>query len=557
MAKYSHVRNFSLLCAGFSISAFASLHPHVPGEVLVKFKGTPANKSLNSLKSLGVETGRILKLSYGDLHVMKFNHSQKSMDSIIEKLNADPSIEYAEPNFIYSIVKPQKSLDLNALLAPTDYSANYTPNDPRYGDLWGLSNGTRSGVDISATRAWDITTGSRAVKVAVIDTGIDYNHPDLKDNMWVNLAEKNGQPGVDDDGNGYVDDIHGYDFANDDGDPMDGHSHGTHCAGTIGGVHNNNIGVAGVMGEVELVGLKFLTDSGSGATANAIAAIDYATKLNVDIMSNSWGGGARSEALKEAIERASAAGIIFTAAAGNSATNNDQSPHYPSNYQVENVISVAAHTATDTLASFSCFGKRTVHIAAPGHNILSTVKNGGYASFSGTSMATPHVSGALGLLVAEVGRLPHSEMRDRLMATSIPTASYRGKVIKGGRLNAYNLLTDTRPLRSEPNDNAWKTQRLSTPWETAHPYGVNLNEEKTFSQPGAKYIRLVIKKYDFEQRYDYIQVASGSRTVLETISGSGQDYVTDYVEGDTLIATFRSDRSITKWGFVIEEIQWQ
>lgn len=557
MAKYSHVRNFSLLCAGFSFSAFASFHPHVSGEVLVKFKGTPANKSLKSLKSLGVEKGRVLKLAYGDLHVMKFDQSQKSMDSIIEKLNADPSIEYAEPNFIYSIVKPQKSLNINSLLAPTDYSVNYTPNDPRYGDLWGLNNGSRSGVDISATRAWDITTGSRSVKVAVIDTGIDYNHPDLKDNMWVNMAEKNGQPGVDDDGNGYVDDIHGYDFANNDGDPMDGHSHGTHCAGTIGGVHNNGIGVAGVMGDVELVGLKFLTDSGSGATANAIAAIDYATKLNVDIMSNSWGGGARSVALKEAIERASAAGIIFTAAAGNSATNNDQSPHYPSNYDVENVISVAAHTATDTLASFSSYGKRTVHIAAPGHNIVSTVKNGGYASYSGTSMATPHVSGALGLLVAEVGRLPHSEMRERLMATSIPTASYRGKVIKSGRLNAYNLLTDTRPARSEPDDNAWKTIRLSTPWETAHPYGVNLNEEKTFTQPGAKYIRLVIKKYDFEQRYDYIQVASGSRAVLETISGTGQDYVTDYVEGDTLIATFRSDRSITKWGFVIEEIQWQ
>ncbi len=567
MTKISNLTALAALSV-LSTGAVASLHPHVPGEVLVKFKDDSQKSSFLRLKSVGVTSTEKISLSYGNLYVAKFNTNQKSVQSIIDELKADANIEYAEPNFIYSIVEPQKSLDFNNLVKPSSYNSNnYTPNDPRYGQLWGLANtGSnepggrspgRSGADVAAESAWGLTLGSKQIKIAVIDTGIDYNHPDLVDNMWVNEAEKNGRPGVDDDGNGYVDDIHGYDFANDDGDPMDGHSHGTHCAGTIGAVHNNGIGVAGVMADVSLVGIKFLTDSGSGATANAIKAIDYATKIGVDIMSNSWGGGGRSQALEDAIKRASAAGILFTAAAGNSGTNNDSRPHYPSNYDVENVISVAAHTAQDDLASFSCYGKRTVHIAAPGHNILSTIKNGGYAVYSGTSMATPHVSGALGLLLAHEGRLGVAEARERLMATSVPVNAYRRKIIKGGRLHTYNLLTDTRPARNEPNPNNWKTMRLTTPWETQHPYGVNLTEEKTFSVPNAKYIRLVIKKHELEDRYDFIQVATPGRTVVEKVSGAGTDYVTDYVEGDTLVATFTSDRSITKWGFLIEEIQYQ
>lgn len=558
----------AMMASALVPSALATIHPHVPGELIVKLKDATQKSSFLRWKGAGVNLSEEINLSYGKLYVVEFNTTQKSMDSVIEMIKADSNVAYVEPNYIYSLVQPKGELSLPKVFTiEGDQYKNYTPNDPRFGSLWGLVNtGSnepggrgpgRSGADIDVMNAWDITKGSRQVKIAVIDTGIDYNHPDLADNMWVNLAEKNGQPGVDDDGNGYVDDIHGYDFANDDGDPMDGHSHGTHCAGTIGAVHNNGIGVAGVMADVSLVGIKFLTDSGSGATTNAIKSIDYATKIGVDLMSNSWGGGAYSEALKEAIQRASDAGIVFTAAAGNSGTNNDSNPHYPSNYEVDNVISVAAHTAQDDLASFSCYGARTVHVAAPGHNILSTVKNGGYAVYSGTSMATPHVSGALGLLLAHEGGLSVTEVRDRLMATSVPVSAYRRKVIKGGRLHAYNLLTDTRPVRNEPNPNNWQTMTLTNAWETTHPYGDNLVEEKTFTVPGAKYVRLVVKRYELEDRYDYIQVANGSRTITEKVSGDGNDYITDYVEGDTLIATFRSDRSISKWGFLIEEIQYQ
>jgi subtilisin family serine protease len=550
--------------AALSLSSLGA--SHVPGELIVKLKDGANKSALNSLKSIGVELDRTIDLSAETLFVVKFDENKK-MKNVKSALNNNPNVEYAEPNFIYEIVKPQETFSVNSLLARTTSlePTAYTPVDAKFGQLWGLANtGSNDprggsgveGADIDAIKAWSITKGDRRVRIAVIDTGIDYRHPDLKDQMWVNTAELNGTEGVDDDGNGYVDDIHGYDFANNDGDPIDGHSHGTHCAGTIGASHNS-IGVAGVMADVEFVAIKFLTDSGSGSTEGAIKSIDYATKMNVDLMSNSWGGGGRSQALEDAIQRAADKGIVFTAAAGNSSTNNDQRPHYPSNYDVKNVISVAATTSGDGLASFSCYGRRTVHIAAPGHNILSTTKNGGYASYSGTSMATPHVSGAIGLLLAQEGRIDLEELRARVMATSEPLSALRGKTINSGRLNAYNLLTDTRPVRNEPKPGNWETKQLDQAWESAHPYGDNINEAKTFTYPGAKYIRLRVKKLDLEKGYDFLQVSDKNRGVAEKVSGAAVDYVSEYVEGDSMTVTFKSDRSVSKWGFIIESVDVQ
>lgn len=555
--KKSHVI-FGAALAALSFSSAAA--KHVPGELIVKLKDGVTKSTFKSFKSMGVELDRTIDLSSGSLFVVKFDET-KSIKSIKSALNNDPNVEYAEPNFIYEIVKPQASYSVNSLINSTVEPSSYTPADPKFGDLWGLSNtGSRSGsvagADIDALKAWEITKGDKRVRIAVIDTGIDYRHPDLKDQMWTNTAELNGTPGVDDDGNGYVDDIHGYDFANNDGDPIDGHSHGTHCAGTIGASHND-LGVAGIMADVEFVAIKFLADNGSGSTEAAIKSIDYATKMNVDLMSNSWGGGGRSQALHDAIQRAADKGIVFTAAAGNSSTNNDQRPHYPSNYEVKNVISVAATTAGDGLASFSCYGRRTVHIAAPGHNILSTTKDGGYASYSGTSMATPHVSGAIGLLIAKEGRIDVEQLRERLMATSEPISALRGKTINSGRLNAYNLLTDTRPTRNEPKPGNWETKTLDEKWESEHPYGNNLSISKTFTFPGAKYVRLRVKKVDLEKGYDFLQVSDKNRGVAEKVSGAAEDYVSEYVEGDTMVVTFKSDRSVNKWGFEIDSVDVQ
>lgn len=536
----------------------AELAPHIPGEVIVKLRGE------NLLRNKSITAG-FKKITEEGVYKLKLNHqkSSGSFEQLLDELNGRSDVEYAEPNYIYTIGKP-----FVALYPPhKDYGLNNQTNDPQLNALWGLNNtgsnepgsSTRgvAGADAAVFPAWNLTRGSRQIKIAVIDTGIDYRHEDLKDNMWVNTAEAFGLDGVDDDQNGYVDDVHGYDFANDDGDPMDGNGHGTHCAGTIGATHDNGRGVAGVMGEVSFVGLKFLSDQGSGSTENAIRAIDYAISAGVDIMSNSWGGGGASQALKEVIEKANRAGIIFTAAAGNSGTDNDTRPQYPANYDVENVISVAAHTAQNRLANFSCYGKNTVHVAAPGHNILSTYKNGQYEVLSGTSMATPHVSGALGLLLSYEGQMTPAEARERLMATSEPGKAYRSRTIAGGRLSTINLLNDERPIRQEPDPSAWKTKRLANPFESDHPYDVNVVAKRTFQVPNARYIRLVVKKYDLEERYDYLLIEDQNDEEVERISLSGNDYVSEYVDGDTINVTFRSDRSITKWGFLIEEIQYQ
>ena len=554
------------LAAGVLGTAFSGMTygaPNVvPGELIVKLKPGQENAFFSKSKSLDIELKETISLSYGKLFLVRYENSIK-MDSVKKMLESNDEVISANPNFIYSIVNPIKEIVFNSIINPPQNLS--TPNDPRFGELWGLNNtgsndsgSSRNGVegaDIGAMEVWDLTRGSREVRVAVIDTGVDYRHPDLAANMWVNEAEQNGEEGVDDDNNGFVDDIHGYDFANNDGDPLDGHGHGTHCSGTIGAVHNNETGVAGVMNDVTIVAVKFLSDGGSGTTANAIKAIDYATTLDVDIMSNSWGGGGFSEDLKNAIVRASEKGIIFTAAAGNSASDNDSRPHYPSNYDVENIVSVAAHGSDDTLASFSCYGSTTVHIAAPGQRILSTVKNGGYSSYSGTSMATPHVSGALGLLVAHEGRIPHAEMRERLMQTSEPIRAYRRKTISGGRLNAYNLVTDTRPDRNEPDPSLWETVTLEEAFESAHPYEHRQTLTREVTIPGVKFMRAKVSKYDLEKNYDFLRVRNSSRAEIEKISGAGESYTSDYVEGDTMIIEFTSDTSVARWGFIVNEVE--
>jgi hypothetical protein len=560
---FSHALAASALLT--SGAALAQDFKTVPGELIVKLKDSSDKSFFYTFKSNGVELDRTIDLSYGQLFVVKYDENSANATSVANMLEQDSNVEYAEPNFIYEIVKPIVESPIHNILEQMEDETvyNYTPVDAKFNTLWGLHNTGRNpgapgtaGADVDAKKAWEITTGDRAIKIAVIDTGIDYNHPDLKDQMWTNEAELNGKPGVDDDGNGYVDDIHGYDFANNDGDPKDGHSHGTHCAGTIGASHNS-IGVAGVMKDVQFVAIKFLTDRGSGSTEGAIKSVDYATKMNVDLMSNSWGGGGRSQALHDAIQRASDAGIIFTAAAGNSKTNNDVRPHYPSNYQIDNVVSVAATTSQDKLASFSCYGKTTVHIAAPGHQIMSTTKNGGYASYSGTSMATPHVSGVLGLLLAHEGRMPHTDMKERLLATSEPISALRGKTINGGRINAYNLLTDTRPQRNEPKPGQWVRIPVETPWETAHPYADNMSESRTFTFPGAKFVRVIFNKYDLENRYDFVEVKDANGAAVDKVTGSGQDEASEFVTGDTVELTLTTDRSQTRWGFLVEEVEVQ
>ena len=349
----------------------------------------------------------------------------KSVKQAISQLSKkDPRIVRVEPNY---------KVRITAL-----------PNDPLFGSLWALKNTGQTGgtpyADIDATSAWDITTGSDDVIVAVIDTGIDYTHPDLVSNIWTNPGEIAGN-GIDDDDNGFIDDVHGYDFVDNDGAAMDEHSHGTHVAGTIGAVANNSTGVAGINWRCKLMACRFLDENGSGSISDAIEAINYAVENGAKILSNSWGGGGYSAALAAAITNAKENGVLFVAAAGNDGASTDASPHYPSGYNIDNVIAVAATNHNDALASFSNYGANTVHLAAPGVSILSTVLEGDYASYSGTSMATPHVSGVAALLLANDPAMNIYELKSRLVWTGDPIESLATKIISGRRLNAYNALT--------------------------------------------------------------------------------------------------------------------
>ena len=358
--------------------------------------------------------------------------AEQYLKSIIAELEASGMVLYAEPDYIQTV----------------DFTS--PPNDPRYGELWGLNNtGQRSGrfdADIDAPEAWDLNQGSADIVVGVIDTGVDYTHPDLRDNMWVNTAELDGRSDVDDDGNGYVDDIYGWDAANNDGDPMDDDDHGTHVSGTIGAVGNNGIGVVGVSPNVSIMALKFLGANGSGSTSDAIECLNYALEMkrdygvNLKLTSNSWGGGGYSQALKDAIEATGAQGMLFIAAAGNDGTNNDESPHYPSNYNSDNIISVASTTRNDVKSSFSNYGLISVDLAAPGSSILSTVHGGGYASFSGTSMATPHVAGAAALVFADHPEFNHLQVKEDLMGTVDHLDDLTDRTVTGGRLNLQGAL---------------------------------------------------------------------------------------------------------------------
>jgi subtilisin family serine protease len=365
--------------------------------------------------------GRLANLKLGD----------KSVKEAIEILRKNPDVSYVEPNYVWT----------EALV----------PNDPGFGDLWGLNNtGQNGGVedaDIDAVEAWEVTTGSREVIVAVIDGGVDYTHPDLVENMWQNPGEIPGD-GIDNDGNGFVDDIYGIDTFFNDSDPMDLGGHGTHVAGTIGAVGNNGAGVVGVNHEVSIIACKFL-DQGSGSTVGAIGCIDYITGLKnngVDVRAtnNSWGGGGFSQALQDSITAAGEAGILFIAAAGNSGTDNDVSPAYPATYDNDIIMSVASTTRTDGSSGYS-FGLETVDLAAPGSAIISTYLNDGYASLSGTSMATPHVTGTAALLWSINPALTALEMKQILMDTGDENAWAQGRTVSGKRLNANNALQAADP----------------------------------------------------------------------------------------------------------------
>lgn len=389
--------------------------PYVPGEILLKFK--PKAASADRARVRSKVSGKRMRAFRGGAEHWKLAGSL-TVEEAVERSRADADVEFAEPNYIVT--------------------ADNAPDDVLYPYLWNLNNvgqtGGTPGADISAQNAWDITTGSSNVLVGVIDSGIDYNHPDLAANVWTNPGEIAAN-GVDDDGNGYIDDVHGWDFYNGDNDPFDDNGHGTHVAGIIGAAGNNLDGVVGVNWQVRLIPLKFLGSGGSGSVSGAVMALDYATVMGARITNNSWGGGSFSQTLLDAINAAGAADGVFVAAAGNSGSDNDVINHFPAGYTAANIIAVAATDHNDNLASFSNYGAASVDIAAPGVDILSTVPRG-YGVKSGTSMATPHVTGAAALIRSLAPSVPVATLKQQILFFAHRLPGLTGRVASGGRLDA-------------------------------------------------------------------------------------------------------------------------
>ena len=460
----------SLLCLGVQGTTQEALtqaedregaqKPFAPGEVIVVLD---EQASQADLRSLNRENDASIEedLPRSDVNVVGLPQDLTVAEAVRVYENS-PDVAYAEPNF---------------KLQPAA-----TPDDPDYRDLWGLNNAGQTGgtpdADIDAPEAWDTSTGGPETVVAVIDEGVDINHRDLRNNVWTNPDEIPGN-GIDDDRNGYADDVNGWDFANKDAtvyDPADEDDHGTHVAGTIAAAGDNGVGITGVSWDAQVAPLKFLGADG-GFTSDAVRAINYSVDEGMPISNNSWGGGGESQALQDAIARADTMGQIFLAAAGNGGPDgegddNDLTPYYPANYDVPNVVSVAATNDTDRLASSSNFGANTVDLAAPGVRILSTLPGNRYGWYNGTSMATPHVAGVAALIESQNPEgLDDDGIKARLLQYVDEKASLQGKVTTGGRLNALGAVTQnddtTGPRVASPRPAPGSSIRDRTPTVSA------------------------------------------------------------------------------------------
>jgi subtilisin family serine protease len=405
------------------------------GEVLVRFTRQPAET-----ERLAIERDADAAESEPIGPAFRRMRSRTlDVAALIASVRRRAIVEYAEPNYLWH--------------------STTAPNDPQFANLWGLRNvgqtiGGQAGVagaDIHATSAWGVATGSRANVVMVIDTGIDYTHPDLAANVWSAPASFSVTIG----GKSIVcaAGTHGFNAITRTCDPLDDNNHGTHVSGTIGGAGNNFVGVSGINWTAAIMGAKFLDSTGTGSTADAVNAIEFAIQArnafaatgaaNVRVLSNSWGGGGFSQALLDEVNRAGANGMLFVAAAGNNASNDDVTPFYPANYSAPNVIAVAATDNTDQLASFSNFGS-SVHLAAPGVYILSTTIGNTYQYFSGTSMATPHVSGSAALILAKCA-LDTATLKATLLDNVDVLPALSGSVATNGRLNVDKALRACAP----------------------------------------------------------------------------------------------------------------
>lgn len=496
--------------AVLSVAEKASALSYVPGQLIVKFKNT-TNIGFEGNKLHRSKGGVVLKtLAMIGTARIELIQLPKDIDvrTAMQFYMSDPTVEYAEPNY-------------------KRYIKSTIPNDTYFVRQWALyntgqmMNGT-PGADIKAPLAWEFSRGSSNLVIAVIDTGVDYNHEDLYGRIWKNISEDCNNR-IDDDGNGYVDDCYGWNFVDKNNDPMDYHGHGTHIAGVIGAVTNNNLKIAGILWDVRIMPLKFVRSDGEGTVADSIAAIYYAVKMGAKIINASYGFSEYSQAEYDSIADANQKGVLFVAAAGNESANNDITPVYPCNYGLPNIICVAASDQNDNISSFSNFGPSKVDVAAPGVNILSLIPDSGFGlnqSFSdGTSIAASHVVGLAGLILTqpEYVSLGLSIYQTRAFiedyADVLP--SLVSKIRTGGRINAYRsvtaMLKPTDLTVSTTDPNSVENLKVHLKWKN--------------NATGAQEIR--IEKMQEGVDKDFVEISrlpATSDTYTDTMVLGGQRY---------------------------------
>lgn len=411
-------------------------------DLLVRFRpGVSEARKRFLTAAAGTEIARVARTPRRDLYALRLRGAA-GRDAVLRRLAADPDVAAVQPNHVYR-------------------TCETLPDDPRFGELWGLRNtgqtGGTPGADIAAAAAWDLVTGAPDVVVGVLDTGVRLSHQDLTDNRWINAAEAAGTAGVDDDGNGKVDDLNGWDFVDNDNDPFDGDGHGTHLAGTIGARGNNTKGVTGVCWEIRLLALRFI-GPGGGDDLDAIQALDYAVDLklnrgvNLVAINCSWTNDAFSPALYDAMKDAQDAGILLVCAAGNGGSNNDLRPVYPAGFDLPGILSVGASDHDDRPADLSGFGPVSVDLFAPGVGIRSTYvpQDNVYTTRTGTSMAAAHVSGAVGLLAALRPGEAADRRRARILRNVDRKGAFAGRSSTCGRLNVFRALQDDESVPPDP-----------------------------------------------------------------------------------------------------------
>lgn len=428
-------------------AATASAQNYVPGEIIVKMKGRPSGSK--SAAFVGKVSGRMaLKATFGKLNMHQLSlKAGEKVEDVLAELRNDPDVEYAEPNYYV-----EKVAEESAGADPQKYSMQDTVD--RVSQMSAPATYHQSYADTKVTEAWSqLTPSSDDVIVAVVDTGVDYTHSVFTETnaIWTNPGEISGN-GLDDDGNGFIDDVRGWNFYANNNNPMDDDDHGTHVAGIVIGVAQDIILGPRQNSRIKIMPLKFLGADGSGTTSSAISAIYYAVNNHAQVINNSWGGGNYSQSLHDALAYAYSQGVVIVTAAGNAHTNNDSTPMYPANYPVPSLISVAATNDWDSLASFSNYGATTVHMAAPGVSIYSTIPGNYFRYMSGTSMASPFVAGLAAMAFLEAPQLTGYQVKNLIVGSASSVSTLVPKTVSGGRANTLSTIVSAKSLSSTSAD---------------------------------------------------------------------------------------------------------